>query len=129
MGNDEGLIAHAWSNGSPRPSGAGYGLRMSTADRDRYFDPAWEDVLLSFPDGSATRVRISHSFWHRCPELRCSHIGRWLIERGHAQWPTGRPPAFVLIHTGGNAFRMCVEMKGYGMPEQNLSQDVHPHVF
>ena len=98
--------ATSWLNSWPGRS------HYSRADRDRYFDPAWKDVLLSFPDGSATRVRISHSFWRRCPELRSSHIGRWLIEHGHAQWPAGRPPAFVLIRTGGNAFRTSIEMKG-----------------
>ena len=83
---------------------------MSTADRDRCFDPTWKDVLLSFPDGSATRVRLSHSFWRRCPELRSSHIGRCLIKRGHLRWPTGDPPAFVLVHAVGNAFRLFMEM-------------------
>ena len=36
----------AWSNGSPRPSGSGYGVRLSVMDRERYFDHAWSEVLV-----------------------------------------------------------------------------------
>ncbi len=41
-----------WSNGSPSASGAGYGLRISAADRDRYFDRSWSEVSIEL----ATRL-------------------------------------------------------------------------
>jgi hypothetical protein len=48
-----------WSNGSPSPSGAGYGTRIRKGDRDRLFDRGWPHVQLQFSDGSTTRVKLS----------------------------------------------------------------------
>lgn len=52
------MQANGWHNGSPLPSEAGYGVRISKDDRDRYFKPAWDHVELRFPDGSTARVRL-----------------------------------------------------------------------
>ena len=54
--------ARGWHNGSPRSSGAGYGIRISKADRDRYFVPGWDDVELEFPDGQRVEVDQTGSF-------------------------------------------------------------------
>ena len=40
-----------WSNGQPLPSGAGYGVRLSSLDRDDVFDPGWPDVIVSLDQG------------------------------------------------------------------------------
>ena len=40
-----------WSNGQPLPTGAGYGVRISGQDRDEYFDPGWDEVILDLRAG------------------------------------------------------------------------------
>ena len=69
-----------WSNGQPRPTGAGYGVRFSDHDRDDYFDPGWHEVVVNLDQGETVSVPLSKSFWRSCPELR-SIGSRW-----------GRPP-------------------------------------
>ena len=32
------FIGTAWNNGSPKMSGAGYGIKLNPRDRDRYFE-------------------------------------------------------------------------------------------
>jgi hypothetical protein len=74
--------ASGWHNGSPRRSGAGYGIRISKADRDRYFVPGWDNVEIEFPDGQRVQVDLTRSFWKpETPyaEPRDAAIGRWLI--------------------------------------------------
>jgi hypothetical protein len=40
------MIVTAWHNGSPRSTGAGYGLKVSRADRDKCFARTWSRVAL-----------------------------------------------------------------------------------
>src|SRR2546421_12951737 len=94
----------AWSNGQPRASGAGYGLRVARADRDRYFKRGWSKVQLLFNDGDAASVPLSESFWHGCTELRSRAIGSWLLSERLAPWPSGHPPTFSLNPLGGGRF-------------------------
>ncbi|GDY33043.1 hypothetical protein GTS_46760 [Gandjariella thermophila] len=96
----------AWSNGNPRPSGAGYGVRLSAADRDRHFDRSWTSIVLDLGAGEVTVVALSASFWRRCAELRSASIGRWLLGRGLAPWPKGQPPRLVLRHLHGDRFQL-----------------------
>ena len=77
--------ASEWHNGSPMNSSAGYGIRISKADRDRYFVPGWDEVELELPSGQRVEVSLSRSFWKPetpCAELRSAAVGRWLIEQG-----------------------------------------------
>ncbi len=76
------MRATAWSNGSPTSSEAGYGLRISAVDRDRFFDRAWTEIVLDLPDQSSTSIPLSDSFWKRCSELRSAAVGRWLLTAG-----------------------------------------------
>jgi hypothetical protein len=96
----------AWSNGSPRSSGAGYGLRIKTADRDRWFERGWENVDVDLGGYSRVTIPLSSSFWAGCPELRSAAIGRWLLGHRLAPWPHSAPPTLSLLHVGGSAFRL-----------------------
>ena len=44
--NRESFLATAWNNGQWSTTGAGYGLKVSIEDRDRFFDREWESVTL-----------------------------------------------------------------------------------
>ena len=105
------MQVRAWSNGRPRHTGSGYGLRISARDRDRYFNPRWTTVVIDLePSGHAT-VTLSHSFWTRCTELRSADIGRWLLARRLAPWPKGHPPHLELHHVHDNQFRLTDRIK------------------
>jgi hypothetical protein len=106
------MRVRAWSNGASRRSGAGYGLKVSTADRDKAFDEEWTHVVLTIPGQGEIVVSLSASFWRICSELRSAAIGRWLLETGRAPWPRGVPPSLRLTHTGGNRF--SVDSAGEG---------------
>ncbi len=86
--------------------GAGYGVRLCVADRDRYFKRDWKSILLEVPGQGCTSVSLSESFWTRCSELRSAAVGRWLRASGFAPWPKGDPPALVVEHIGGDSFRV-----------------------
>jgi hypothetical protein len=103
------MRATAWSNGSPRGSGAGYGLKISRQDRDRFFDHGWSAIVLHLPGQDPANVPLSESFWRSCTELRSVAIGRWLILSGLAPWPRGNPPVLTLQQTGDRAFRVVAD--------------------
>ncbi len=100
------FTAVAWNNGSHRKSGAGYGLKVSIKDRDRYFDREWTEVQLHLPTHKSVRVNIDkQSFWGgTCRELISNEIGKWLHEVGRARWPRGMPPRVLISARGGGAF-------------------------
>jgi hypothetical protein len=98
----------AWSNGRPLRTGAGYGIRLSAGDRERFFDPGWSDVSVEVADGEPFLVPLSGSFWRSCPELRSAAIGQWLLRSGLAPWPRGAPPGLVLSAAGTRQFRLAV---------------------
>lgn len=94
----------AWHNGGPPEETSGYGLKLTKADRDRYFDSSWEHILLELDGAETTSVSLSPSFWRSCPELRSAEIGSWLIQHGAAPWKQGSPPGIVLAPVEGNQF-------------------------
>jgi hypothetical protein len=98
--------AIGWSNGRPLPSGAGYGLRISVSDRDRFFRPNWNTVSLEVEGGGKIVGRLSASFWKTCTELRSAEIGRWLLRQRLAPWQKGAPPSVEIDHVDGNRFRL-----------------------
>lgn len=100
------MRATGWSNGRPLSSGAGYGLRISVSDRDRFFRPDWNHVLLEADGSRQVVVRLSASFWKTCTELRSAEIGRWLLRRRLAPWQKGAPPSVEIEAIGGNRFRL-----------------------
>jgi hypothetical protein len=100
------MRATAWNNGSHHASGAGYGLRVSGEDRDRYFDRDWSEVVFDLDGEVEARATISDSFWRTCSELRSVGIGKWLRVRGLAPWPKGIPPTLEVRPAGGNRFNV-----------------------
>jgi hypothetical protein len=100
------MYVTAWSNGRPLRTGAGYGIRLSVGDRDRFFDPDWSDVSVDVADGEPVLVPLSSSFWRSCPELRSAAIGQWLLRNALAPWPRGAPPTLVLSPAGTRRFHL-----------------------
>jgi hypothetical protein len=92
------MFATAWNNGKHHRSGAGYGLKIAAADRDRYFRREWGTVQLRIGSAPPIVVNIDKaSFWNSsCRELINVALGRWLLETGQAPWPSGQPPRFIL---------------------------------
>ena len=103
------MIWTAWNNGEHFSSGAGYGFKISIADRDAHFDRSWNTVTLELSTESGTLSVEANvdkaSFWGpKCRELINKEIGRWLIERGHAPWEKGKPPRFEVVAAGHRRF-------------------------
>ena len=101
------MIVSGWNDGSPNnATGGGYGIRMSRRDRDEYFDPEWPWVTIELEELGATEVNLARSFWRGCTELRGAAIGKWMLDRGLAPWPKGRPPRLRLEPAGERRFRL-----------------------
>lgn len=103
------MIVTAWNNGQHHPSGAGYGLKVNTKDRDKYFRKDWRDVTLELAGrDKGVVVNIAKpSFWGlACSELISKQIGLWLIENGKAPWLKGHPPKMRMEYKGNNRFKV-----------------------
>ena len=103
--------ATAWNNGQWHASGAGYGLKVSVADRDRCFRRDWRTVTLRLAaDSGFVDVEVNcakDSFWNgTCRELIARDVGRWFFDLGLAPWPKGRPPRFDLSPIKPGVFRV-----------------------
>ena len=110
MTNDS-FSATAWNNGQWHVGGAGYGLKVSVADRDRFFRRNWRTVTLRLVAESAVAEAevncAKDSFWNgTCRELIARDIGRWLTVLGLAPWPKGRPPRFTMSLIAPGVFRV-----------------------
>jgi hypothetical protein len=99
------VLVTGWNNGAFHKTGAGYGIRISREDRDRYFNEEWDYVIIQLDD-EGVRVHFSSYFWGECSELRSAKIGRWMIRRGHQRWSKGSPPVFELVPIGERKFRL-----------------------
>ena len=101
------MFVTAWNNGRHHASGAGYGLKVAIADRDRCFDPEEDSVVLELEgwDAPVTVNTAKASFWGpTCWELIDREIGRWLRRHGLAPWPEGRPPRLRMEPLARNRF-------------------------
>jgi hypothetical protein len=105
----KGFIVVAWNNSAHHASGAGYGLKMSAADRDVHIKRERDTVDLYLPgrpQPAIVNVNKS-SFWSgNCRELISREIGTWLISHGMTPWPKGNPPKFMLIPLGARKFEV-----------------------
>lgn len=84
------------------------GIRVGPANRSRYFNPAWHQVVVEM-DGQLRHFNLSPGFWKRCPEFRDgpeAHIKTWLARHSLSDWPKGEPPRLLLEPLGGNHFRL-----------------------
>lgn len=96
-----------WSNGSPTPTGAGYGVRLTKEDRDLLIRRSWRFVTIDLPDGTESRPDVDgKAFWNTCPELRSAAIGRWMLKEGLAPWPSGSPPRLRLTLVSEARFKL-----------------------
>jgi len=101
------MIVSGWNNGSPNNrTCAGYGIRISKKDRDKYFRREWDSVEIELENDEVVRVGLSNSFWRNCTELRSSKIGKWMMDRGFAPWPKNNPPKFELIPVSERRFKL-----------------------
>ena len=103
--------ATAWNNGHWHTTGAGYGLKVSVADRDRFFQRNWRTVSLRLIAASTVIVTVANcakeSFWSEdCRELISQDIGRWIIDLGLSPWPKGCPPRFTISPIGPAKFQV-----------------------
>ena len=82
------MLVTAWNKGNYNPSGAGYGIRISKIDRDKYFKKKWKYIVLEL-EGKSRAIKVNTnklSFWKDCTELINKDIGIWLIRNGKAPW-------------------------------------------
>ena len=98
--------ATAWNNGYWRNTGAGYGLKLSAEDRNKYFDKDWDTVTLRLVGARTSRIPEANvakdSFWSpKCHELIKLEIDQWFIENGFRRWALNAPPRFRLVHIAG----------------------------
>lgn len=109
------MIVTAWNNGAHHPDGNGNGIKISSTDRDQYFNPEWETVLLIL-EGRTELIKINinkKSFWNEtCRELINKEIGVWLIENQLGQWPPHQPPELELNMVGERNFYLNFQIKG-----------------
>ena len=108
----ESFVATAWNNGNASDSGAGYGLKIGIADRDRFFRRSWRTVRLRLAAGGDTRIAevncAKDSFWNgTCRELIGKEIGRWFIDNGVVPWPRGKPPRFRMCPVASGVFEVA----------------------
>jgi len=54
------------------------------------------------------RVKLTKSFWNRCPELRSAKIGHRLIQNHLAPWLKNNPPSLKLLPLQGNQFILYI---------------------
>lgn len=104
------MTATAWNNGAHHETGAGYGLKISRKDRDRFFRMEWKNIILELEEKKGKETvsvnTMKKSFWNNtCRELINMRIGLWLIRNGKAPWPMGNPPKIRLEQIEGNRFR------------------------
>jgi hypothetical protein len=98
------MRATAWHNGGAADAASSYGIKFTKADRDRFFSPGWNDVVIELDGSETTVVRLTPSFWRSCSELRSAAIGTWLLANRAAPWPKSQPPGIAVSHLADNRF-------------------------
>ena len=105
------MIVTAWNNGKHHQSGAGYGIKISEQDRDRFFQRKWNSVILLLGnESSSVEVNIDKpSFWGKvCRELISKEIGLWLFANSIGTWDKGNPPKLKLEPLGEKRFQVTI---------------------
>jgi len=105
------MIVAAWKNHTGYdPTGNGYGLIVSKADRDQYFLKEHQFALIEL-EGEHAIIQVNtnkKTFWgDSCRELISKSIGVWLIQNHLAPWEKQHPPKLNLMPLGGNRFKLC----------------------
>jgi hypothetical protein len=105
------FFAVPWNNGAHLTSGAGYGIKISVADRNMHMKSDWKTVDLYLPDRTdPVSVNIDKpSFWSKtCRELISREIGDWMLKTGIAPWQKGAPPKLRLTPVGTRKFQVTL---------------------
>lgn len=106
------MFIFAWTNGKPRPTGSGYGLRLRKEDRAAVVDPAWTSVelILTHPgeEPCVVNASVPPSFWRDCPHFKSREIGRWFLRHRFAPWPYRQPTQFRIEVTGPGQFTISL---------------------
>lgn len=84
-----------------------YGVRVGQANAVKFFSRGWKTVDVEV-GGTFHTIRLSPSFWEKCPELRSMVFGRWFTRHGLAPWPMRNPPPLELTPLTGNRFRLLI---------------------
>ena len=107
------FVAGAWKNSRrcKAPTETGYGLRVSIADRDMFFDRSWKTVKLNLVgpvNGHMAEANIDKdSFWNGvCGELISKDIRKWFLDNRFIPWQEGCPPRFWLTPTNEREFEV-----------------------
>jgi hypothetical protein len=104
--------AKTWHNGSPKPTGAGYGVKIPLKDRKRLFIGCGERLKV-YLEGRDEPVEVNiakKSFWTpTCGELIHVEIGKWMIERGVAEWPPRKPHRLCLRKRADGGFDLSLD--------------------
>lgn len=101
------MLVSTWSNGDPRPTGSGYGIRISSKDVPTINQYDAIKIKMSGEQKEIV-VSVSASFGNGCHELRSAAIGRWMIGRGLEQWPKGSPHRLTMKRIHSNHFSLGV---------------------
>jgi len=62
------MIVTGWNNGDHLKSGAGYGVKLKTGDRDRFFERNWETIIIEM-EGSSDFIKVK-SMAQKCWGMR-----------------------------------------------------------
>ncbi len=102
------MAVKGWNNGSPNnKTCAGYGIRLTKEDRDKFFKKSWKTISLQLGDESVVNVSLSNSFWEDCI-VRNAKIGKWMRNNKIAPWEKNNPPSLTLDSIGNRKFRLDV---------------------
>ena len=97
----------AWNNGAHQANGAGYGIKLTHEDRDKYFRRPKVFLNLECRAGDIAVNTDKQSFWnYMCRELISKEVGIWLISSSKVSWPKGRPPKLQLEQAGKQTFKV-----------------------
>jgi hypothetical protein len=105
------MIWTGWNNSEHHSTGAGYGFKIESADRDLHFERSWRKVSIKLPTSGSFIIAVANvakaSFWNpACREVINKTIGRWMLDEGHAPWLDGAPPKFEVEPLGGGVFEL-----------------------
>lgn len=109
--NPNRFEATAWNNGPWHETGAGYGLKISADDRDKYFDRDWDTGTLRLITERTSRIaepNVANDSFRgpQCRELIKLEFAQWFTENGFRRWTRNTPPRFRMIPIARREFEV-----------------------
>lgn len=102
------MIVSAWSNGQKQ-----FGIRVGAPNRREYFSPHWDKIIVTI-HGTPHIFSLTKGFWKDCPEFRDKGqpvIRQWLASQNLLNWPSGKPPKFILKSLESNHFELYLNLE------------------